>query len=288
MSNIARLIDNQIDQLPALPTTVMKVLEVCKDPNLKAADLNRVISLDPVLTGAVLKLINSAYYSLAEKVTSIVRAIIMLGINTVKNLAISTAVLDKMEKSGTIGVLNMEGYWRHCIGVGVTAKKIGMKIGIDLKEVEEYFIAGLLHDIGKIVLNKALPDHYLKVIQKSDMESADLIDCESEIIGTNHIEIGKKICERWKFTKELYEAIVFHHNPLECSKETKNLVYAVYTANLWCNQNTIGYSGNMGPKEILPEILDFLKLKETDIYTWENEIEEQIRKAGVFLKIEKA
>lgn len=285
MASIQQQIERQIDKLPALPTTVMKVIEICRDPNLKPADLNRVISLDPVLTGAVLKLINSAYYSLTEKVTSIVRAIIMLGINTVKNLALSTAVLDKMETTGSIGSLNMEGYWRHCLGVGVTAKKIAIKTGTNEKMVEEYFIAGLLHDIGKVVLNKAVSEEYIKIIIKSDMESADLIDCETQMLQTNHIEIAKSICDRWKFTPELYDAITCHHSPFECRPENRKIVYAVNIANIWCNQNTIGFSGNMGPKDMNPEVLGFLGIKESDIYQWEVEIEEQIKKASIFLNI---
>lgn len=288
MSSIKRLIEKEIDNLPALPTTVMKVLEICKDANLKPADLNRVISLDPVLTGTVLKLINSAYYALTEKVNSIVRAIIMLGINTVKNLAISTSVMGQMQKTGSLGALDMEGYWRHCLGVGATAKKIALTMGTDPKDVEEFFIAGLLHDIGKIVLNKAVTEDYFKVIVKSENEHKPLIECESEILGINHVEVAEMITDKWRLTDELEEAILFHHKPIECKEEHKKLVYAVYVSNLWCNQNTIGFSGNMGPREINKEVLNYLGIKEADIYKWENEIEHQIKKATVFLKINKS
>lgn len=285
MSMIQNQINREIDKLPALPTTVMKVLEVCKDPNLKPSDLNRVISLDPVLTGAVLKLINSAYYAITEKVSSIVRAIIMLGLNTVKNLALTTSVMGQIEKSGSIGALDMEGFWRHCIGVGVTAKKIAMTTGVDAQNQEEYFVAGLLHDIGKIVLNKAISDDYLQVIKKSDTEVKELLECERAILQTDHIEVGRQICQKWNLTSDLEQAIIYHHSPFECNEKSKHVVYAVYVANIWCNQNSIGFSGNMGPKHLDEKILQYLKLKETDLYTWENEIEERIASASIFLKI---
>jgi HD-like signal output (HDOD) protein len=112
-------------------------------------DLNRVISLDPVLVGRVLKLINSAYYGLEQQVTSLVRAMIMLGINTVKNLALSSAILSNLVGRGFLG-LNAEGFWRHSLCVGVTAKLIARKQGIDHSRLEEFFTAGLLHDLGKI------------------------------------------------------------------------------------------------------------------------------------------
>lgn len=288
MSNIQNLINKEIEKLPALPTTVMKVLEICKDPNLKPIDLNKVISLDPVLTGAVLKLINSAYYAITEKVTSIVRAIIMLGLNTVKNLALTISVMGQMDKKGNIGALDMEGFWRHSLATGVVAKKIAMTKGEDSKKLEEFFVAGLLHDVGKIVLNKAITDDYYEVIKLSDTKAKDLIECETEILNTNHIEVAKLICEKWNLSDELRDAIIFHHSPFECNNENSKIVsYSVYVANIWCNQNSIGFSGNMGPKEIHKDILNYLNIKESDIYSWENEIEQKINEASIFLKISK-
>ncbi len=285
MSSIHDLVSKEIDKLPPLPNTVMKVVELCKDPNLKPRDLNKVISFDPVLTGKALKLINSAYYALTEKVSSIVRAIIMLGFNTVKNLALTTAVLGQVEKMGSIGALDMEGFWRHCLGVGVLAKKIAAATGEDPKNIEEYFIAGLLHDIGKIVLNKAISEDYLQVIKKSDMEEKPLIECEKELLTIDHIDVARNICSKWNLSDDLEQAILFHHNPLECNDKSRKVVYCVNVANIWCNQNSIGFSGNMGPKEIDKKILNFLGISEADIYNWENEIEKRIRDASVFLKI---
>ncbi len=285
MSSIHDLVSKEIDKLPPLPNTVMKVVELCKDPLLKPKDLNKVISFDPVLTGKALKLINSAYYALTEKVSSIVRAIIMLGFNTVKNLALTTAVLGHVEKMGNVGALDMEGFWRHCLGVGVVAKKIAATTGEDPKNVEEYFIAGLLHDIGKIVLNKAIAEDYFQVIKKSDLEEKPLIECEKELLGIDHIEISVDICNKWQLSDDLKQAILLHHNPKQCTDKSRKVVYCVYVANIWCNQNSIGFSGNMGPKEIDKEILEFLGIQEADIYNWENEIEKRISDASVFLKI---
>ena len=101
--------------MPSLPITVSKVLEICNNPKTSPVDLNQVISLDPVLMGKVMRLINSAYYCLPNQITSLVRAIIMLGINTVKNLALCTAVLGTLDKKGDFQALNMEGFWRHSL-----------------------------------------------------------------------------------------------------------------------------------------------------------------------------
>ena len=136
--------------MPSLSTTVGKVLEICSRPDTAPNDLNKVISLDPVLTGQVLKLINSAYYSLMNKVTSLTRAIIMLGLNTVKNLALSTAIIRCVGQAKKSKSLPIKDFWAHSISVGVMAKLLAAEQGIPLVEREEYFVAGLLHDLGKV------------------------------------------------------------------------------------------------------------------------------------------
>ncbi|MCL2879605.1 MAG: HDOD domain-containing protein, partial [Treponema sp.] len=153
MQDLNGRIEEYIGNMPSLPTTVAKVLEVCNNPHTSPADLNHVISLDPVLVGRVLKLINSAYYGLGQHVTNLVRAIIMLGLNTVKNLALSSAVMGNLKTGKNSQGLDMEGFWRHSLCVGVAAKMLAKQRGIESKQREEYFTAGLLHDIGKIPLN---------------------------------------------------------------------------------------------------------------------------------------
>ncbi|MBA7672361.1 hypothetical protein ES703_80537 [subsurface metagenome] len=196
-------LNRHIDSMPSLSITVSKILEVSRDPQVTAKDLNKVISLDPVLVGRVLKLVNSAYYGLRNKVTSLVTAIIMLGINTIKNLALSTAVLGNVQKDSSFKALNVDGFWRHSIGVGVTSKLIAAKIGITLNRQEEFFIGGLLHDIGKIPINVLFEEDYLKAIHQADFEKTQLIDMESKIIGITHSEVGKMIAEKWRLTGTL-------------------------------------------------------------------------------------
>src|SRR5512141_2284514 len=125
----AKRVRDYVVGMPSLPTTVSKVLEVCNNPKTSPIDLDRVIQLDPVLMGRVLKLINSAYYGLGTQVTSLARAIIMLGINTVKNLALSTAVIDRFGDKSAFQALNMDGFWRHSLCVGVTAKHLAKARG---------------------------------------------------------------------------------------------------------------------------------------------------------------
>jgi len=246
----ARKIEGYIQKMPSLPTTVSKVLEVCNNPRTSPADLNHVISLDPVLVGRVLKLINSAYYGLGQQVTSLVRAIIMLGINTVKNLALSSAVLRNLTSKKDFQALDMEGFWRHSLCVGVAAKVLAKRRGVDAKLAEEYFAAGLLHDIGKIPLNAVLPNEYVLAISVSDRERISLYLAERRIIGIDHMQAGGMIAKAWKLEGTVGDAIEHHHDYLSYTGPNKDVLYSVVLANRFASVMEIGFSGNRPGKQL--------------------------------------
>ncbi len=278
-------LNRYIDSMPSLSITVSKILEVTKNPQVTAKDLNKVISLDPVLVGKVLKLVNSAYYGLSNKVTSLVTAIIMLGINTIKNLALSTAVLGSMRKGSSFKTLNVDGFWRHSIGVGATSKLIATKIGIPANRREEFFIGGLLHDIGKIPLNVIFEEEYLHAIQQADMHKTQLIEMEKELIGITHCEVGKLIGEKWRLTDETYECILHHHDPNMASEKNFKLVSSVYIANIYCNLNEVGFSGNRYTKKIEDYLLSSVGVTEEYLDEIVESISAEIEKASVFLQV---
>ena len=278
-------LNRYIDSMPSLSITMSKILEVTKNPQVTAKDLNKVISLDPVLVGKVLKLINSAYYGLSNKVTSLVTAIIMLGINTIKNLALSTAVLGNVKKGESFISLNVDGFWRHSIGVGVTSKLIATKIGIPSNLREEFFIGGLLHDIGKIPLNVIFQEEYMKAIRQADFTKSQLIDMEGQLIGITHCEVGNLIAEKWKLTDETFECILHHHDPNLSSDKNFKLVASVYIANIYCNLNQVGFSGNRYAKKIDDYILSTVGITEEYLDDIFETISEEIEKASVFLQV---
>lgn len=278
-------IRSYIDKMPSLPTSVAKVLEICNNPQASPADLNRVISVDPVLMGKVMKLINSAYYGLEQEITSLVRAIIMLGINTVKNLALSTAVLGSIGKSES-KALNMEGFWRHSLCVGVTSKLIAKKRNVDKKELEEFFIAGLLHDVGKIPLNNRLPDQYVDVLGFSDRDHQTLNAVEIEVLGLDHGDAGLMIVENWGLSQQIRDAVSYHHGVADYSGDHKDIVYSVTLANYFASESDIGFSGNRYPEPVPDLVADFLGM---DIAYLEDELESQVNSeiegARIFLKL---
>ena len=138
-------ITKHVDEMPGMSPTVARLTEITRDINCAPKDLINVIKLDPVLTGKVLKLINSAYFALPNKVISLNHAVIMLGVNTIKNLSLSTAVVDVIKGDSKSEYFNMDKIWEHSLATAVTAKNLAKAMNIDKKILEEFFICGLLH-----------------------------------------------------------------------------------------------------------------------------------------------
>jgi len=274
-----------IKTIPSLPTSVTKVLEICNNPNTSPADLNHVISLDPVLVGRVLKLINSAYYGLGQPVTNLARAIIMLGINTVKNLALSSAVMGHLSGKKASSGLDMEGFWRHSLCVGVSAKLLAKNRGMDPKMAEEYFTAGLLHDLGKIPLNAVLEKDYMLTVGEADRNRKSLFLTEESSLGINHCSVGAMICEAWKLEGAVKDAILYHHTSDEYSGEYKDILYSVAASNRFAAIAEIGFSGERIPDILSPKVWETLNVTQEAFDEIEENVFQEIEKAAVFLKI---
>lgn len=280
--NQLKRIRNFVNKMPSLSTTVSKVMEICSRPDTAPNDLNKVISLDPVLTGQVLKLINSAYYSLVNKVTSLTRAIIMLGLNTVKNLALSTAIIRSVGQTKKSKALPIKHFWAHSIGVGVMAKLLAIERGVDLGEREEYFVAGLLHDLGKIPFG----DEYIEVLKETRREQATLIETERAVMDIDHEQVGRMIAEKWKLNAVLTDAIRHHHSPREAAPENQALVATVALADFYVCLYDIGNAGNRFPQEEqLETLLELTGLKWETIAAMSETVEQEIANAEIFLKV---
>jgi putative nucleotidyltransferase with HDIG domain len=277
-------IEAYIKNMPSLSITMSKVLEICNNPRTSPADLNHVISLDPVLVGRVLKLINSAYYGLEQQVTSLVRAVIMLGINTVKNLALSSAVMGNFNSEEFQG-LDAEGYWRHSLCVGVAAKHIARKRGVDPRLLEEYFTAGLLHDIGKIPLSAALPRGYLLAVKDADSRNIPLFQGETENLGLNHAEAGALVAKAWRIEGALRDAVVRHHDYLDYTGEHRELLHTIVAANYFASRMETGFAGSRHP--LMPEdgVWNTLGLAWESIEDIKPIVDDEIEKAQIFLNL---
>ena len=242
--NYLKKIKAYIVRMPSLSTTVVKVLETCNNPQASANDLKRVISLDPVLTGRVLRLINSAYFSLGKPTTSLTRAIIMLGVNTVKNLALSFTILDNLKDQGSCKSFSADEFWRHSLCVGVVAKLIANFKGLSGTGQEEYFVAGLLHDLGKLPLRSQFPEAYYRVCGNVNSGQRALYVNECRSLGIDHGTVGSIIAEKWRLGSTLVDSLSYHHSPGDASDKNFEFVSSVELANQLSLHLNIGNAGD--------------------------------------------
>ncbi len=272
--------------MPSLSTTALKVLETCNDPQASANDLKRVISLDPVLTARVLKLINSAYYSLSIPVTSLTRAIVMLGLNTVKNLALSFAILENFKHNESNAVFSPDEFWMHSLCVGVIAKNIaGFKMKAS-KSLEAFFVAGLLHDLGKIPLNRQFPSEYRRVWKLAEDRQVNLRHSENQYLGIDHCTVGCMIAKKWCLGETLIEALSCHHDPDNCSEVDRDFVYIVSLANQFANYLNIGSAGDCTSDHRLISYLgDSLGVDWKMLNGLGETVLNEVEKAKIFLEI---
>jgi HD-like signal output (HDOD) protein len=283
---IDQRIRDYVLRMPGFSRTVTKVLEVCNRPVTSSHDLNRVISLDPVLTGRVLKLVNSAYYSLGQEVTSMTYAIILLGLNTVKNLALGTAIIESIGGVNTDHGLSMDAFWVHSLSVGVISRSLAQQKGVPLEELEGYFVAGLLHDLGKIPISHCHPEEYRQTIETAAGKQRALYSEERGSLGVDHCTVGGWIAEKWHLHRSLSDVFHHHHNPERSAVQNRHVVETVSLADLWSNRWSIGSAGNTAPDGSLVERLqDSLKVEPSLAATVYAGVLEDIDKARIFLQV---
>jgi putative nucleotidyltransferase with HDIG domain len=264
-------------------------MEICRDVNTSPTDLTKVISFDPVLTGKIMQLVNSAYFGLSREIISPVRAVVMLGMNTVKNLVLGATVMSAFGTRKNFRALNMDMFWKHSLGVGVIAKLIAKKRNIDKKLLEGYFIAGLLHDIGKVPLNSKFSDEYRNIIGTPEKTPQPLFVSEKQLLGIDHTYVGNLIAEKWKLGEEISDTITYHHAPETYQGVQNDILFTVILSDHFANSSEIGFSGNRHLENIYPAVMRHLwndtELSFDNISAFNGEVEQEIEKAQIFLKV---
>ena len=279
-------IKSYVARMPQLPPTVGKVLAICNDPMSSPAELNRAIGMDPVLTAKVLKLINSAYYGMVQEITSLVRAVVLLGMNTVKNLALSSAIISELGTRRRFGNLHPVDFWRHCLGVGAVCRMIARARGVSLSEMEEFFIVGLLHDLGKIPLNSCFAEEYGQIVAAGDDgQDEPLFIKEETRFGMDHAAVGRMILEHWNLRPKVALAVGGHHDPGPVTGQHGDYINTVAAADDFVNLCHIGFSGERTIEELRPTVYSALGL-DLEFFDQHKEVLlDEIAQAMVFLEV---
>lgn len=197
--------------LPSIPTSVAQILQILDDPDSSAADLSRAISMDQSLTVRILKAVNSAHYGFPRRIDTLDQAVAVLGYRSIRELVLMTSLFNEVNVKSGKASLDRSAFWKHAVGCGLAAKITAKHTGNF--EGESVFIAGLLHDIGKVFLDAFLHDEYIRVVEVSQKHGVLLYEAEEKLLGANHTDFGIWLSEEWNLPHNLTSAIMHHHNP---------------------------------------------------------------------------
>ncbi len=197
-------------RLVSLPEVCIRVNEMLEDPNITAADLGKVISQDTGLTARLLKIVNSSFYGFPSRIETVTRAVTVIGLRELRGLVLAASAVEAFSKIPN-DVLNMVNFWRHSVYCGVVAQQLAERSRV--LHSERLFVAGLLHDIGKLIMSHKMPDTVKQIITLKENDARPDHEIETEILGFSHADVGGELMRFWQMPESLYNTVRYHHNP---------------------------------------------------------------------------
>lgn len=251
----------RLTEISSLPEITTRIVEVVENPKSTAQDMHDIVKNDPALASKILKVVNSAFYGLPSQIASLDRAIVMIGLSAVKNLALAASLARLFRPGNITDRFSARDLWTHCIAVGVCARLLAEK---GIGRGEEAFVAGLVHDMGLLVEFQLFPDKLKAVVERCE-GGAEFLTTERELIGADHQTFGAALAAKWKFPPGLRSAISHHHNPESLKPELRTLVTVVQVADAICCQNEIGFCLTAAKAEITDEMLHTIGMDEAAV-----------------------
>lgn len=251
---------SEVNKLVSLPDIYYRLESALDSPSSTPDDFSKLLSSDPDLCARLLRMANSAFYSFPAKIETIDRAINTVGMRQIRELVLVTSVME-MFYGVDIKHVGMRSFWEHSVAVAVMARAVAQYAS--LGQSERFYIPGLLHDIGRLVLFLKLPNLMSEMLQESSDEAKPLYLLEQDQFGYSHAEVGGRLLELWKVPQSIYEPVSCHHHP-EKSLEFAQMASAVHIADVWVNRQRIGSSGEHNSLVMSNHALEMLSIKDKD------------------------
>ena len=252
-------INEQLKDLPAVPGVVIKLQSLTKRDDVGSHEVAQVLEKDTAIVARVLKLVNSPFYGISQRISSIEEAVAILGFNAIHQLAVSTAVFHTLSPNDS--TLNVSDFWLHSFGVGTIAKLLCRGQSKDTQN--EALMGGLLHDVGRLVFAGADAERFNAFY--FEREAVTDIEDEVEFFGLDHQRVGEMLAEKWNFPESIKQMIGKHHCPDEADQNYSFLVAAVSMANLLCHTMSVGFSASSYATDFSCEAWKKLDLKANDL-----------------------
>ena len=268
------------DWVVSPPHVYIKLKETLADPRSSFKEFSTIIMNDPALSARLLKIVNSPFYGLESEVETVTHALGIIGTEQLSELVLATSVTEQFNDIPKNQV-SMDLFWRHSIAWGVTAKIIAAWYGE--RNLETYYLAGMLHDIGSLIIYKKFPEESGKVLARCKKNKEYLFDVERETFGASHAKVGGELLKGWGLAPILYETVSFHHRPGK-AKTYPLIAMIINVADSMVDEMDLGTSGEAVSNPVKPKILKELGFSELPIEKFEGEIKDQFYTAlSVFL-----
>jgi len=258
-----------INALPTMPSVLKRLSSVIEKPRITIVEISAFISNDPALTTKVLKMVNSAIYGFPGRIASVSHATMLLGLNVIKGLLLGVSVFELMQKT-------MSGLYEHSLACAIASRIIAQKK--NLKEPEEVSVAGLLHDIGKVILTLEFAQEYENAMKEAQEKKISIYEAEKNQFNASHADVGGWLAEKWRFPNNLIEVIEYHHRPT-LAKNAPMETAIVHMADLLVRARGLGFAGENLVPEVNPIAFELLKLSDQDIKDVLREMEENMEAA---------
>ena len=276
MSESANKVEDLVnDMVSSIPTVYFQLREAIDDPMSSFKDFENIIRKDPGLVVRLLKVVNSPFYGLAEKVETISRALMLVGVAQLNELILTTSISDQF-KGIPKELIDMKTYLRHSIGCGMAAKMMA-----DYKKIENpesFYNAGMLHDIGSLVIFKKKPQQAREVLLACKSQNLSLTDAEQKILGFDHAQAGGALLKAWKLSKLLYEVVMWHHSPFK-STTHRTAAGIVHIADFISYRLNEGTAGSRPETTLNEDVLTELGLSRPYLATFEKKLKEPFETA---------
>lgn len=247
-------------RLVSLPEVCIRVNEMMDDPMVNATDIGKVISQDASLTARLLKIVNSAFYGFQARIDTVSRAVTVIGLRELRGLVLAASAVESFSKLPN-DVLNLVNFWRHSVYCGVIAQLLAQKCNV--LHSERLFIAGLLHDIGKLVVTNKMVKESREVIKRVEKKKAFDFEVEQAILGFDHAEVGGELLKEWNMPESLCGAVKYHHRP-QAAMDPGIEICIVHIANIMTIMAEHGVNENSTVPPIEPIAFEMTGLTEDD------------------------
>lgn len=244
----------KVSEISSLPEITTRIVQVVEDPKATARDMHDIVRTDPALATKILKVVNSAFYGLPSQIASLDRAILMLGLSAVKNIALAASLARLFRVDALSDQFAARDLWRHCVAVGVCSRLIARRGPAQ----DELFVAGLVHDVGLIVSQQLYPVWLKEIVATCLSHPQSFCAAETRTIGADHQALGGALATRWRFPLGLRAAISYHHEPQVLQPEFSRTVAMVHLADILCCQGHHGFWLTAQSQEISSEVLELV------------------------------